>query len=65
VLQLLLASLHDIVLLMQYRAGDLLSKFGGTKMGMLECVEVLYELAESEGFAAQSHARFEALELAN
>jgi hypothetical protein len=50
---------------MQYRAGDLLSKFGGTKMGVLECVEVLYELAESEGFVAQSHARFEALELAN
>lgn len=34
-------------------------------MGVLECVEVLYELAESEGFEAQSHARLEAHELAN
>jgi hypothetical protein len=65
VLQLLLASLYDIVLLMQYRVGDLLSKFGGTKMGVLECVEVLDELAKSEGFAAQSHAGLEALELAS
>jgi len=50
---------------MQYRVGDLLSKFGGTKMGVLECVEVLDELAKSEGFAAQSHAGLEALELAS
>ena len=36
-----------------------------TEMGVLECVDVQDELAESEGFAAQSYAGFEALEPAS